>query len=397
MKELPGVRPPRATTRKQTPTTVRAPRTQAANSDRSEAIGEGGRVAMRLVLPILDAAEREGVPRASLAQDIALPPGASDPAEVAASLSLSAYFRLLERAESRLQEAGFILRAASGTDPRSFGAVGFACMTSPTLGEAFHLAARYHIVCTDAAHWWREDMIAEGRKPPSRANGRAHKLGPVRQSAIVFEQRGPRGRGREAAAEFALAEMLQHARFLAQEWIEPIETRFAHPCRSSPAPFERFFGDRIRWSTMRNEILVPTELLERPLAKADPHLLAYFDSQAQAMLARIGEPGPTADVLAAIARALPSGTPDLAGVSAALGTSSRTLRRRLAATGDTFQGLLDQARRTMAARYLERRDLSIGEIAFLLGFSEPSPFYRAFRRWFRVSPEQYRRLPSPAS
>lgn len=346
---------------------------------------------MRLVLPILDAAERDGVPRAPLTSDITLPPGASDPSEVTASLSLSEYFCLLERAESRAQEAGFILRAASGTDPRSFGAVGFACMTSPTLGDAFQLAARYHIVCTDAAHWWREDVIADGRKAPSRANGHARQPGAARQSAIVFEQRGPHGRGREAATEFALAEMLHHARFLTQEWIEPIETRFAHPCSSSPAPFERFFGERLRWSALRNEILIPTELLERPLAKADPHLLAYFDSQSQAMLARIGEPGPIADVIAAIVRALPSGTPELAGVSAALGMSSRTLRRRLAETGDTFQSLLDQTRKTMASRYLERRDISIGEIAFLLGFSEPSPFYRAFRRWFHVSPEQYRR------
>jgi AraC-like DNA-binding protein len=353
-------------------------------------LDRNGRVAMRLVFPILDAAEREGASRARVLGDITLPATVRDPAEVTASLSLSDYFVLLERAEDALLDPGFVLRAASGVDPRSFGAVGFACMTSPTLGEAFHRAARYHVVCTDAACWWRADAASPRRKALSfpRAPSRRPSVSP--QSAIVFEQRGPERRGRDAAVEFALAEMLCHARFLAGEWIEPIETRFAHACPSRSDPFDRFFGGRVRWSEARNEMIVPTELLDRPIAKADPHLLAYFDSQSESLLSRVGEPGRAADVLDAIIRALPSGTPSIASASAALGMSARTLRRRLAEGGDSFQGLLDKARQTMAARYLERGDLAVGEIAFLLGFSEPSPFYRAFRRWFGVSPEQYR-------
>jgi AraC-like DNA-binding protein len=362
------------------------------NGGSQGAAHERGRVAMRLVLPILDTAEREGIARARLLEGLSLPPGTSDPADVTASISLLDYFRLLETAEREVEEPGFALRAAGSVDPRSFGAVGFACMTSPTLGDAFQRAARYHVVCTDAAHWRRADLDSTDR---GTLRGAAPKPAAARQSAIVFEQRGPDGRGRCAAVEFALAEMLCHARFLAQEWIEPVETRFAHPRPAALRPFEQFFGGIVRWSAPRNEMLILTDVLERPVPKADPHLLAYFERQAESMLARVGDAGPVSDVLDAIVRALPSGTPRITDVSKSLQTTPRTLRRRLAAQDATFHGLLDQARQTMAARYLERRELAIGEIAFLLGFSEPSPFYRAFRRWFRVSPEEYRSTSAP--
>jgi AraC-like DNA-binding protein len=91
-----------------------------------------------------------------------------------------------------------------------------------------------------------------------------------------------------------------------------------------------------------------------------------------------------------IVATLPSGTPTLPQVARSLGLSERTLRRRLAGQRTSFQDLLEGCRSSLAGRYLERRDLALAEIAFLLGFSEPSPFYRAFRRWYGLSPERYR-------
>src|SRR5262249_25587554 len=73
-----------------------------------------------------------------------------------------------------------------------------------------------------------------------------------------------------------------------------------------------------------------------------------------------------------------------------LGLSARTLQRRLAEEGVTFQELVDEARKQAASRYLNNSHLAIGEVSYLVGFSEPAPFYRAFRRWFGVTPEQFR-------
>src|SRR4051812_46702307 len=127
------------------------------------------------------------------------------------------------------------------------------------------------------------------------------------------------------------------------------------------------------------------------MPKAHPHMLAFFDKQALALLGQAPPDEPIADsVRRAIVATLPSGTPSLPDVARSLGLSERTLRRRLAVERTSFQDLLEGFRSSLAGRYLERKDLALAEIAFLLGFSEPSPFYRAFRRWFGQSPERYR-------
>lgn len=64
--------------------------------------------------------------------------------------------------------------------------------------------------------------------------------------------------------------------------------------------------------------------------------------------------------------------------------------RRLHAEGISFKQLLDETRRELAAQYLQDSHRRIGEITYLLGFSEPSNFTRAFRRWTGLSPNEYR-------
>ena len=84
------------------------------------------------------------------------------------------------------------------------------------------------------------------------------------------------------------------------------------------------------------------------------------------------------------------GAPTLQTAAAHLRTSPRTLKRRLQEEGTTFQDLLDSVRCDLAKRYLEEPRLALGEVSFLLGFSEPSAFHRAFKRWTGKTPLAYR-------
>jgi AraC-like DNA-binding protein len=77
-------------------------------------------------------------------------------------------------------------------------------------------------------------------------------------------------------------------------------------------------------------------------------------------------------------------------VARRLATSPRTLQRRLAAEGLSYQQVLDEWRQAAAERHLTASALSIGEIAYLLGFSEPAPFHRAFKRWYGITPRAFR-------
>ena len=91
-----------------------------------------------------------------------------------------------------------------------------------------------------------------------------------------------------------------------------------------------------------------------------------------------------------VCRLLPQGEPKRDAVAQALCLSQRTLQRRLQEEGTSFQQLLDDTRRELVVQYLAQPNLTLLEIAYLLGFADPSNFFRAFRRWFASTPGEYR-------
>ena len=82
--------------------------------------------------------------------------------------------------------------------------------------------------------------------------------------------------------------------------------------------------------------------------------------------------------------------PSLDGVAKALGASARTLQRQLREEQTTFAAVLAELRRELAPSLLRDGRLAVSEVAFLLGYEDPSAFQRAFRRWFGQSPRTFR-------
>jgi len=106
----------------------------------------------------------------------------------------------------------------------------------------------------------------------------------------------------------------------------------------------------------------------------------------------------TADtVQRVLAEELSEGGPTLEHLAKRLHMSARTLHRRLAAEGTTFRSVVTKLRMELAERALREPHLPIGEIAFRLGFSEPSAFHRAFKRWTGWQPLAYRRVHAPSA
>jgi AraC-like DNA-binding protein len=90
-----------------------------------------------------------------------------------------------------------------------------------------------------------------------------------------------------------------------------------------------------------------------------------------------------------------NGQPTLQQIAPRLHMNPRTLHRRLDDAGTSFRRVLMELRRELAARHLTEDQLAISEIAFLLGFSEPSAFHRAFKRWTGHAPLAFRELTRP--
>jgi AraC-like DNA-binding protein len=93
---------------------------------------------------------------------------------------------------------------------------------------------------------------------------------------------------------------------------------------------------------------------------------------------------------------LHTGELSIDGVAGKMGLSRQTLYRKLKEEGTTFEKLLDDLRHRMALHYLSGKKVSVNETAYLVGFSDPSAFSRAFKRWTGSSPRKLRtELPTP--
>ncbi|MBX7084394.1 MAG: AraC family transcriptional regulator [Nannocystaceae bacterium] len=160
-----------------------------------------------------------------------------------------------------------------------------------------------------------------------------------------------------------------------------------------PAPDDhaRIFGVLPRANRPRPGFGIAHADWQRPCARADAGLATLLEAHAADLVARLPEGGGTArDVATAVASTLGEGEPSLAAIAKRLHTSARTLQRRLDDEGTSLAAIVRAQREHAARRYLQRREMSLVEIAWLLGFSDQSAFTRAFRRWTGVTPARFR-------
>jgi AraC-like DNA-binding protein len=146
----------------------------------------------------------------------------------------------------------------------------------------------------------------------------------------------------------------------------------------------------LRFNAPANALLFARADVTLPLPTAHAELAEIHDRVACEHLQRLDPAQTCHRARAMIIRHLQDGEPRRPKIATLLGMSERTLQRRLAAEGTSFQRLLDDTRRELAQHYLDQRGVSLADTAYLLGFSEQSSFFRAVRRWFGRSPRHYR-------
>lgn len=129
----------------------------------------------------------------------------------------------------------------------------------------------------------------------------------------------------------------------------------------------------------------------RALKGGNPRLRATLEAHATELQRELSQAeGLGARARAAIAQSLREGEPRIDEVARRLGMTARTLQRRLQDESLGFTALVDAARLHLARRYLVDASLTISEVSFALGYSEPSAFTRAFKRWTGSAPVEYR-------
>lgn len=274
---------------------------------------------------------------------------------------------LWEHVMRALDDPSVPLRVAESTTVEDHGVMGLAVLTSASGEDALARAVRYGRLFTEAGTW------------QTRASGE--------EVVIAWVSDMPPSLGGRVASECAVGEFVHAVRLVTGQPFTPARVSFAHAAPRDTTAHDRFFGGEIRWSAATTSFRVPRAVLGLARGSVNPAIGEFILDHAERLLARAsGEATLEQRVRAAVALELAAGPVGVAAVARRIGQSERTLRRHLEREGRSFRALVDDVRRERARELIEERRLSLKEITFLLGFSEPSAFSRAFKRWTGVAP-----------
>jgi AraC-like DNA-binding protein len=282
------------------------------------------------------------------------------------------YYRLWDALKAEAQDPVLPLRVVQAIRTESFSPPLFAALCSPNLLVALQRISQY------------KKLIGPMRLDVTEARERSREVVSVELSWLDVPLAPP-----EALVTTELLLFVQLARIGSREHVCPVEvTTTVLP--SPLAPYEAFFGVRVTQGGRKRVVFAAADAT-RPFLTSNDAMWTVFEPELRQRLADLDASVTTARrVRAALLEGLPSGIVSMEAIARKLGTSKRTLQRRIEAEGTSYQQILKETREALARHYLERTALPAAEISFLLGFDEPNSFYRAFRTWTGTTPESVR-------
>lgn len=191
--------------------------------------------------------------------------------------------------------------------------------------------------------------------------------------------------------EILLSRFITTIRQLLDKKITPFETGFLHDFPDYIDEYKLVFGDKVLFNQKTCFISLPKDLISLKITHRDSYLETFLTKHAEELLSELNTPASfMRQVKNVIIKQLYNGKVDVEYVSQKLNMSRSTLFRKLKEEGLTFKDILRDTRRELSRHYLMQDNLTISEIAFLLGFNDPSSFNKAFKKWEKKSPLQYR-------
>lgn len=292
------------------------------------------------------------------------------------SVPAQAWRTLLEQAVALVPDrVAPELAIGAGVTPAHVGVLGYLVLASDTLGDALRAYQRYERL------FYNLNLVE------------------VVNFGDQLEVRWPQGTSDlgQLGDGTAIAALLT---FLQRQLESPprlTQVGFHHGVNAeTAAAYEAFFDCPVCFNEEYVRVRFPATFLKTPMLRRDPVLRQLLDHQARNLLQALPPESELEPLLQQVMRRLMAdGEPTLERTAQALHMAPRTLQRKLASHGLSWQQWLDHHRQQLAMQYLADHSLSLSDVALLLGFSEQSAFTRAFRRWTGIAPGRWRRQNLP--
>lgn len=275
--------------------------------------------------------------------------------------------KLWHKAALEVGDPAFGLEASRFIHPGTFHALGYAVIASPTFEDALARIARYSRVVSDVADVQLE-LAADGAR-------------------LTFVLRPGFEHGGEEAMDTIMSAIVRAARRLLGKTFAPKAVAMRRREPADSAPYLRVFGCPVTFASSKDELSFEPSSLAHPLPAANPELASHNDAAVREYLGRVANGSVVDRVRATMSGQLDRVSPH--SVARAVGMSVRSLQRALNEQNTSYEQLLRELRRELSCTYLRQGRHPMAEIAFLLGYENPSAFARSFKRWTGLSPSEY--------
>lgn len=254
----------------------------------------------------------------------------------------------------------------------TFHALGYALQASSSLQDAFTRLVHYDRVLSSACRiaLTNDEKYCYLALNLNESEGEANRIGAQLELTMLLS-------------------IIKICRDLSNPGFSPVKiyTTVDERCREQ---FEAYTGCQIEFNSSESMLVMDNELLSKPLPNFAPDLILLSDKAADDYLASLSGSNVVSKVRSEVVSLMASGVPNIDLVAGKLNFSQRSLQRKLNDSGTSYKDLVENIRQTMAEQHLNQNLLSLGEISYLLGFSNVANFSRAFKRWKGITPGAYR-------
>lgn len=288
-----------------------------------------------------------------------------------ARISIPRFMRLGRAAIGLTNNPNLGLVMGEMTRPVDAGLPGLAGMSAATAGEGLQSILTFSLL--------------------NSRNSRGHpEYEPDRHRACFYSIR-PYNAYNYFVVDSVMAGWTQFLRRMTGQKAVLEQVRIEYPNQGQQSAFETWFDCPVRFGAEENSIQIRPEIATTASTEAQPTMHRALTQQCHNQLARFRGGWTVIDqVREKLTPMLHGQSPSLEQVAAELGTTPWTLQRQIRAEGSRFRDLLDETRRDLASDYVLETRLNYAEIAWILGFSSPPAFHKAYRRWFATSPGEHR-------
>lgn len=289
-------------------------------------------------------------------------------------IKVSDWKAMLEAAQALVNTPDLPLRVAARVRQANTGLLGYIAYCSQNLGEAFARFQQFQnlIYAVNAM---------EVSMDPHNPN-----------HSFVLRWGQELGRPGHLVDSVAIAVLCAFTRHLVDAPVNPLRVSFINPEPCNRADFEAFFACPVEFGAEYTEVEFSQDILPMPMRTPDAVMRQLLDQQAEQLLAKVKVGAePIAGLRRAIQDSVSAGQPLIEQVASRLCMSTRTLQRRLGELDLSFREELENVRIEMAKNCLRSEELSLPDVASLLGYNDQSAFTNAFKRAVGQTPAKYRK------